>query len=158
MEYHEVPELTKLFNQVLKLNFKRMQKKLDEINMHPGQPKILHVLSHVEEPITQVELAKMLGVTPATINAMLKRMERDELITRVRSESDNRVTHIYLTEEGHEVAIKVGKIMLDIQELCFGNFTEEEVEQTKHIFLKLKTNLMTNDEEMMQKGKEIEQC
>ena len=50
---------------------------------------------------------------------MLKRMERDEVIERRRSEADQRVTHVYLTEKGKSQA---------------------KIEQTRAIFSKLIAN------------------
>lgn len=150
MDAENTSELAKLFSEVLKMHFIMMQKRLEEINMNPGQPKILHVL-HFVDGLTQVELAKIIHVTPPTINAMLKRMERDELIERLRSTTDNRVTHIHLTEKGRVLAIQVNQIMKEVQETCFGNLSEEEMKYAKQILEKLKINLGHVDGECFKK-------
>ncbi|HAX74241.1 MAG TPA: hypothetical protein DCY20_12025 [Firmicutes bacterium] len=109
--------------------------------MYPGQPKIIHMLSK-HTSMTQVELAKIIGVTPATINVTLKRMEREELVQRNRSASDNRVTQVVLTEKGKELSNEVDKLMSEIQDITFGNFTDEEFLHLKHALQKLKDNLI----------------
>ena len=90
---------------------------------------------------TQVELANKLNVTPATISAMLKRMERDGLIERQRSLTDQRVTYVCLTESGIEQAKVVNEIFRELNFRAFGNFSKDEIDQAKFIFRKLLGNL-----------------
>ena len=72
---------------------------------------------------------------------MLKRMERDEVIERRRSEADQRVTHVYLTEKGKSQAKIVNQIFKELNLRSFGKiFSKEELEQTRAIFSKLIAN------------------
>ena len=80
-------------------------------------------------------------MTPATISAMLKRMERDGLIERQRSLTDQRVTYVCLTESGIEQAKVVNEIFRELNFRAFGNFSKDEIDQAKFIFRKLLENL-----------------
>lgn len=140
MERNEIRELSSLLGHVFRFQMIRAQKRLEEKGLCRAQPGIIHALSH-HDGLTQVELASKMNVTPATVSAMLKRMERDEVIIRKRSLEDQRVTHVYLTEKGKEQSDIVAKVFCELSQQAFGNFTEEELKQAKAIFEKLKENL-----------------
>jgi DNA-binding MarR family transcriptional regulator len=57
---------------------------------------------HVLGPLTQNELAQLIDVTPANMSEMLGRLERLELIGRVRSVKDRRVVNVSLLDKGRE--------------------------------------------------------
>ena len=140
MEDKETQELTVLLQRVMKLQFGVVHKCMEKYGFHRAQPGIILELSRCEG-LTQVELANKLGVTPATISAMIKRMERDESLYRKRSEEDQRVTHIFLTTKGKEQSIRVREAIAYINEIAFENFSKDELEQTKKIFNKMIDNL-----------------
>jgi MarR family transcriptional regulator for hemolysin len=64
-------------------------------------PTFLVLTSAREWPgVSQSELAERVGVEGPTLVRHLDRLCADGLVTRVRDDSDRRVTHIELTEEG----------------------------------------------------------
>ena len=140
MDSNEVRDLAKLLSHVIRLQMVTVHKRMEEQGFCRSQPGIIHVLSK-HDGMTQVELATKLNVTPATISAMLKRMERDQMIERRRSQEDQRVTHVYLTEHGKQQSDGVEKIFDEMNQKGFGNFTDEELMQAKNIFQKLIDNL-----------------
>ena len=135
----EINEVAIMFGHLIRSQMSIAQRRLEEEGLCRAQPGIVHALSQCEGS-TQVELAQKLGVTAATISAMLKRMERDEVIERRRSEADQRVTHVYLTEKGKSQARIVNQIFKELNLRSFGNFSKEELEQTRAIFSKLIAN------------------
>ena len=64
-------------------------KTMEEQGFCRSQPAMIKMLSQ-HDGLTQVELASKLNVTPATVSNMLKRMERDNMIERRRSEEDEK--------------------------------------------------------------------
>jgi len=112
---------------------------MEKYGLYPAQSWIIKFLYH-QEAQTQVELASKLKVTPATISAMLKRMERDELIYRKRSVEDHRVTHVFLTDKGKEQVELIEEAFKEINQLCFQGFSESELEQAHLIFNKIIAN------------------
>ena len=140
MNSEEAQELTILLHRVMKLQFSFAYKCMDKHGFHRAQPGIIMELSKCDG-LTQIELANKLGVTPATISAMIKRMERDEILYRERSEEDQRVTNIFLTPKGKEQSIHVNEAIKHINEVSFKNFSQEELNQAKMIFNKIIINL-----------------
>ena len=140
MDNQEINDVAKIFGHLIRSHLSNVKRVLEEEGLCPSQPGIIHVLSQCHQA-TQVELANKLNVTPATISAMLKRMERDGLIERQRSLTDQRVTYVCLTESGIEQAKVVNEIFRELNFRAFGNFSKDEIDQAKFIFRKLLENL-----------------
>ena len=68
---------------------------------HPGQAFCLRILAE-HDGMSQRELAHALRLSPPTVTAMLKRMERAGTIERRPDATDGRVTRVHLTASGRE--------------------------------------------------------
>jgi DNA-binding MarR family transcriptional regulator len=66
-----------------------------------GQGQILHALKTEPNGISARELAFLLGIRVTSLNELLSKLEKAELITRVQSESDGRISIIKLTDKGN---------------------------------------------------------
>lgn len=71
--------------------------------MFQGQGRVLRLLS-LHSPISQRELAYLLGIRPQSLGELLTRLEEAELIARKRDESDRRTFVVELTEKGKKAA------------------------------------------------------
>jgi DNA-binding MarR family transcriptional regulator len=92
-----------------RLTIKEYQPKLDELNITYPQYLVLLVLWE-NNSITVNEICKKLLLNTNTLTPMLKRMEKDNLITRVRSIEDERKVMISLTQKGDELSEKAALI------------------------------------------------
>jgi len=70
---------------------------------------------HSEGPISSAELSRKLFVTPSNITGIIDRLEKKDLVARVRQESDRRVVMITLTQTGK----KLGRALPDPVESRF---------------------------------------
>ncbi len=68
-----------------------------------GQGRVLSILKRNPE-ISQKELSALLDIRSQSLGELLVRLERDGCIIRVPSETDRRVLHITLTEQGMKAA------------------------------------------------------
>ena len=113
-----------------------------ELELSPGQPKVLSRLRH-QEGYLQKDLAAVCNVEPATMVVLLNNMEKKGMI---RKEVDHvsggkRAFRIYLTEEGRTLAEKVDKVVADVETTAYEGFTEEEKEQLVVLLERLVDNL-----------------
>src|SRR5690242_11019260 len=71
------------------------------------------VLDHLDEldPVTVNDLARHMGVTPATMSLTIDRLERKGYVARTRDGADRRRVHVRLTSAG--VRIKEASSVLD---------------------------------------------
>lgn len=144
-------ELHNLILEVLHKSFMQSYSKLTAKKIHPGQCALLNMLAD-EDGITQKELAKKLNIKPPTVAVMVKRMEKNEYISKQTDSQDMRKTRIYITQKGKDVAKEVKEIQTEIKEQMYKGFTNEEIENLKKSFIKIRDNLKQNntDEEITQ--------
>ena len=83
-----------------------VRQSLEESGLHRGQPLLLSALNK-QDGMSHSELAERLEVAPPTITNMVKRLERHLLVERRRDESDERVSRVFITEEGIALISKV---------------------------------------------------
>lgn len=138
-----------IFLEILRLHFYRSHVLFDEIGINPGQSHLLFVLSR-EDGLSQSEIAAKLDVKPSTITVMLRRMEKASLVRRCQDTEDQRVSRVYITDEGRETCNSAKKIAKKLEEECFGNFTVEEKVVLRRLFMQMRDNLATvNDKESL---------
>lgn len=107
------------------------RKLLQDLNLTYPQYLVMLCLWEKKE-LAVMELGKLLRLESGTMTPLLKRMEKDELVVRMRSKEDERKVFVTLTPKGKklkEKALNVPKQVLDCS--CMG----------KTELLKLKSNL-----------------
>lgn len=128
-----------IFLEILRLHYYRAHVLLEEIGIYPGQPQMLITLNK-EDGLSQKELSEKLKIKASTITVMLNRMEKSNLVRRKQDDEDQRISRVYITDNGKKICKKSHEIMKSIEEECFGNFTNEE----KIVFKKLLTQMKEN--------------
>lgn len=121
-------------------HYLRTHSLLGEIGVYHGQPPLLCALEE-NDGLSQRELADILNIAPSTITVMLKRMEKAGLIFRKQDSKDQRVSRVYLTEEGKIKCIKAKEAINDLSKECFKDFSLEEKERLKQLLEKMGKNL-----------------
>lgn len=130
-----------LFLEINRLHYYRTHVLLDKIGVYHGQPPMLFILSN-KDGLSQKELADILGIKPSTITVMLKRMEKGNLVVRKQDSEDQRISRVYITDEGLKLCKQAREVMNQIEEECFGNFTTEEAIILRRLFLQMKDNII----------------
>jgi len=100
-----------------------------------GQGRVLSILKRNPE-ITQKELSALLDIRSQSLGELLVRLERDGCIIRVPSETDRRVLHITLTEQGMKAAGQAEENKERSAEL-FDCLSEEEKEYLEQVLNRL---------------------
>jgi DNA-binding MarR family transcriptional regulator len=92
------------------------------------------ILDHLDEldPMSVNDLARHMGVTPATMSLAIDRLERKGYVARNRDGTDRRRVHVRLTSAG--VRIKEASSVLDptLVESLLSRLTERERETAIH--------------------------
>jgi DNA-binding MarR family transcriptional regulator len=84
---------------------------LDEVGLSPPQAHALFNLSQ-PEPLSQRELAKLLGYDASNITGIVDRLEERGLLDRCIDPADRRVKHLVLTDEGRAVMEKLWQFII----------------------------------------------
>ena len=110
-----------------------------ECDVKEGYRNILLVLGK-EDGISQLTIAGETNLKPSTISIALKKMEREGYITRVNDAKDMRMSRVYLTETGLEIANKVYNRNEEISRLLLCGISEEELNTVLNVVNKMKEN------------------
>lgn len=136
----EAESLDSMFAQICRLKHARIHTLLEALGLYRGQPSVLQALWE-REGLTHTELARHAQVQPATITKMLRRMERAGFVERRSDPDDQRVSRVYLTEEGRSVRADVHQVWRQLEEEAFAGFTNEEQVLLRRFFLQIRENL-----------------
>jgi MarR family transcriptional regulator, organic hydroperoxide resistance regulator len=80
------------------------------------------------EAATAGEIAETARLSPASVTAMLDDLERDGIVTRVRSDTDRRRVLVTLTEDGRAVLKKRRRLWLKRWDTAMSDVPERDLE------------------------------
>lgn len=87
------------------------------------------------------DLSNKMYLAFSTTTDLVDRMEKNELVVRIREEQDRRVVRIKLLKEGERIIEEVIKKRQDYLENVMANFSEEEEAQFSLLLEKLHKNM-----------------
>lgn len=87
------------------------------------------------------DLSNKMYLAFSTTTDLVDRMEKNELVVRIREEQDRRVVRIKLLKEGERVIEEVIQKRQDYLKTVLGDFTTNEAEQFATLLEKLHTNM-----------------
>lgn len=96
--------------------------------VRPGQNKVLKILNKNGE-MRQKDLLDKLGIRAASLSELLRKLEKDEYVTRRRSETNGKEIIVAITETGRISALECELAKKERDEELFGCLNEEEREQ-----------------------------
>ena len=113
---------------------------MEDLGINPGQAWLLDVVFRFG-PIKQVETASILNVKLPAVSRMVKGMQRDGLINRVRSNTDDRIVLLSLTDKGESFIPAIREVWNNVEEEMMKGFSPEEKQLFKQSMVKAATNL-----------------
>ncbi|MFA9377493.1 MAG: MarR family winged helix-turn-helix transcriptional regulator [Lachnotalea sp.] len=119
---------------------KKALKNLMEIELTPGQPKVLDFL-FLHDGSMQKDIAYGCQIEPATLTGILAHMEDNGLVERHMKNGNRRSSYVYLTDDGREKAIKVIQIFGELEEVVFKGIDKKDREQFIKIFYQICYNM-----------------
>jgi len=118
-------EAFRAFKRAMMLHRRLLMSTFAEENMHPAQAGCLQALAH-RDGMSQSDLAEMLHVSRPTVTTMLQRMEGAGVIERRADESDSRITRVFLTPKGRELADRMHAGFVDMMSVSMGSMPDPD--------------------------------
>jgi DNA-binding MarR family transcriptional regulator len=94
---------------------------------------------------TQTAIADRLDMERAPLGKLVDRLEEAGFVTRCIDEGDRRVKRVFLTDKISQVAPHMQAVGEQIFDLALAGLSEDELEQTTDLLLRIKTNLMSHE-------------
>lgn len=85
------------------------------------------------EPATAGEIAETARISPAGVTGMLDDLERDGIVTRVRSDSDRRRVNVALTDQGRTLLKKRRRLWLKRWDEALADVPERDLEAAAEV-------------------------
>jgi DNA-binding MarR family transcriptional regulator len=89
------------------------------------------------EAATAGEIAETARLSPASVTAMLDDLERDGIVTRVRSDTDRRRVLVTLTDEGRTLLKKRRRIWLKRWDAAMADVPESDLQAAAEILRRI---------------------
>jgi DNA-binding MarR family transcriptional regulator len=118
-----------------RLRGREQHRKVDD-GLTVAQVRALFALD-THEPATAGEIAESAQLSPAGVTGMLDDLERDGIVTRVRSDSDRRRVLVELTDEGRAVLKKRRRAWLKRWEAAMADAPERDLEATAEVMRRI---------------------
>lgn len=83
--------------------------------------------------VTVSELAVLTGVTKSTVTTRISRLERNGMVTKVRSDEDARIKYITLSDRAKELYAKEREHIQAVVEELTEQFGNERMEETSDV-------------------------
>ncbi|MCH5266328.1 MAG: MarR family transcriptional regulator [Lachnospiraceae bacterium] len=108
------------------LHRRTLERNLKKIGIHRAQHRLLMNLAS-NPSRSQMELAKRLDVSPATVAVSLKSLVQQGMIRKTAKQEDNRFNSVELTEEGRRIVEESREFFNEVEQRMYQGFSPEEM-------------------------------
>ena len=109
----------------------------------PGQWYFLRVLWE-RDGLSQRDLSAQVGMTEPTTVVALNSMEKAKFIRRVRSETDRRKVHVFLTQKGRRLRDVMLPLAKEVNDIATGGVRAAELEAVQATLRRMIDNLQAS--------------
>lgn len=127
-----VSEAFRAFTRAMMLHRRVAMIAFAEQEIHHAQAGCLRIVT-ARDGLSQADLADALHVSRPTVTSMLQKMEAAGTIERRDDAHDSRITRVYATAEGRQVAEQLDTVHRELIASTFGTFSEVELVEFKRL-------------------------
>lgn len=131
-----------LLMQVFNIYTKAVERKLAKDGLTAAHWMTLYVLRFIGSPMAPIAISRYLPIEMNSISALLDKLEKRKLIRRRRSRSDRRVVHVYLTEDGDDLATKCQSELNVLTERIFGHLSPDNHRDLRNTLFTIRRNII----------------
>ena len=95
-----------------------------EVELTSTQASMLMLLKHGQ--MSGADLAREYGIDASAVTRLLDKLEQRRLVCRTRSESDRRVVHVALTDDGRAMLLRLMPLYSQVLDRMLAGFSAEE--------------------------------
>lgn len=140
MAFNYKRSVTYRIAQTAKAHRARSSTHLNRIGLHPGQEAVLKILFE-EDGQTMSELANKLAVQPPTVTKMITRLAAQDLVERRPSETDKRLSKVFMTEFGRERIKLVDKAWKRLEKEAVDGMDTKDRKRLRKLLRQIEKNL-----------------
>lgn len=115
------------------------QRTLSELGITSTQASMLFMIGSGRCQLA-ADLARHYGIDASAVTRLVDRLEKRQLLSRVRSSEDRRAVHLELTSDGYAIAARLPEIFCGVGDEALAGFTPEEVGFLKSMLRRILAN------------------
>ncbi len=143
---HDDIPLGRLLGDTCRLQAIRIDQLMDELGVFRSQAIVLIILSE-HDGLTHSEIAEKLRVSPAAATKVIKRLEQLHYLQRRPDPSDERLSRVYMLEDGRAILQQIKAVFHRVHCLMFADISAEEQADLRRILSHMYTNLRETQEQ-----------
>lgn len=136
-----------LMGNIGRLHHTRADHYMERIGLYRGQAILLMILSE-QDGITHSEIAEKLEISPAAATKVIKRMELLKYVRRQPDPADERVSRVFLEEEGWAVIHQIRNGFEQIDQILLSNLSQDEQRTLIRLLLKVYESLLEQPDDV----------
>nr|WP_293243111.1 MarR family transcriptional regulator [Panacagrimonas sp.] len=144
-----VPDSQRRMLSLLPRNYWRLRNVIDAhlepMGLSSGQWRPLLLLNDAPAPMTQVQMARALGLESPTVVRLIDRLTEKGWILRRNCPGDRRAYHIELTDSARRLCADIEKILMRLRATVLADFTKAELEQAVTFMERIQSRLESLD-------------
>ena len=133
-------DLGRLMVNICRLHHTRADQSMDRIGLYRGQGILLMILSQ-HDGMTHSEIAKELEISPAAATKVIKRMEQAGHVLRQADPTDERVSRVYLQDQGRALTGKIDHAFGELDRAMFEGLPDADLERFRDLLMQMQANL-----------------
>ncbi|MGH8516071.1 MAG: MarR family winged helix-turn-helix transcriptional regulator [Panacagrimonas sp.] len=145
-----VPHSQRRLLSLLPRNYWRLRNVIDAhlepMGLSSGQWRPLLLLNDAQGPMTQVQLARALGLESPTVVRLLDRLTDKGWILRRNCPGDRRAYHVELTDSARHLCADIEKVLTRLRAAVLADFSKAELEQAVDLMERMQARLESLDE------------
>ena len=138
--------INKLIGEIAILLANAISKENDSKGVAQGYRAILFSLAE-SDGVTQLEIAKRVGIKPPTVSIALAKMESEGYVLRTHLKGDLRKSVVTLTDKGRAVVDDMLGVFFDCDKSIAKVLTDEELATLKNLLIVVKERIYKEKEE-----------
>jgi DNA-binding MarR family transcriptional regulator len=112
----------------------------------PSQYNVLRILRGEGRPLPILEIASRTITVVPGITGLIDRLERAGCVSRVRCETDRRVIHVALTDQGAKALAELDEPLLELHRTLMGHLSQAELKELIRLLAKVRGPLAGREE------------
>lgn len=125
-----------LFSLLREVNYTLGRGPRQGLSVRPGQNKVLKILNK-HDTMRQQDLLKKLGIRAGSLSELLRKLEKDEYITRERNAQNKSEIIVSITEQGRIIALESEVSMMERDIELFSCLEADEKKELIRLLNKL---------------------
>ncbi|WP_158590462.1 MarR family winged helix-turn-helix transcriptional regulator [Noviherbaspirillum cavernae] len=104
----------------------RVNQRLKPLGLNQSKGRALLYLSRVPDGVTQVDLARVLGIEAPTVTRLVKQLEDAGWLTRRTSPEDARRKMLHVTAKAKKIIVRIDEEIRQLRAATVGRLTNEQ--------------------------------